>query len=102
MSRDGWDDNMQVQYDSPYGQLIWTLPQEASDVLSQAPAEVRTMALEAFGSHLTILCGAMLKSFGNPGMVDTVNLIMREMREIVERNAEDTDGNNRKGAVNWP
>lgn len=76
-------ERMQARFDSPYGQVIWRLPQDTTDALAHAPPDVREKALEAFGSHLTILCGAMLKSFGNPGMGETLNLIMQELREII-------------------
>lgn len=75
---------MRVAFTSPYGHLTWTLPKEAADVLSRTSPELRVQALEAFGSNLTILCGALLKSFGDPGVVETLNLIMGEVREIIE------------------
>ena len=75
----------QVKYTSPYGEVTWTLPPQAIMALAQAPSPVRDSALEAFGSNLTLLCGAMLKSFGNPAIVETLNLIMREVQEINER-----------------
>lgn len=79
------DPKWRVQYTSPYGDVTWTLPPDAIKALSEAPADVRNAALEAFGSNITILCGAMLKSFGNPAIVETLNIIMREVYEIVER-----------------
>jgi len=77
---------MQAKFNSPYGQLIWTLPQEAADVLARVSPDLRKRVLEAFGSNLTILSGAMLKSMGNPGMVETLNLIMQEVNDIVVNN----------------
>lgn len=76
---------MQVSFSSPYGQVTWTLPPDATYALGLASPELRHQTLEAFGSNLTILCGAMLKGFGNPGVVDTLNLIMKEVQELVAR-----------------
>jgi hypothetical protein len=74
---------MQVTFSSVYGRITWTLPPDATYALGLASPELREQTLEAFGSNLTILCGAMLKGFGNPGVVQTLNLIMQEVQEII-------------------
>jgi hypothetical protein len=78
----------QVSFDDWRGSLTWTLPPDAVAAMAVMTPEMRQRCLESFSSNLGVVCGAVLRSFGDPGVAETFNLIMREMHEIAAPRAD--------------
>lgn len=75
-----------VIFDHPvYGSLTWTLPDEANAAMARLPIETQTVILKSFGNNIQVLCAAILTCFGDPGMVDTLNMIMGEIATLLDQ-----------------
>ena len=71
-------------FNDQQGSLMWTLPPEAAEALRQAPKTVQVQILEAFGNNIGVFCAALLQTFDNPAKVEVLNMMMLELKELVD------------------
>ncbi len=74
---------MKVFFEGDQGSFAWELPPEATAALEAVPAEAREKILSAFGNNIGVFCKALLRAFGNQAKVETLNMIMQEIQEVV-------------------
>jgi hypothetical protein len=74
-----------VGFTNGSGSLTWHLPPIALAALSQASPEVREQVYGAFSANIEVFCTALLRSFGSGAKAQTMNLIMHDLKEIVDK-----------------
>jgi len=74
---------MNVGFEDNRGKLVWTLPQDANQLLSQVEQSQQAQIKDLFDKSLGIVCFFLLQSFGDQRMSQHVEGVMNIITDLI-------------------
>ena len=74
---------MDAGFSDSRGRLVWSLPDEAAQLLANANQEQRSQVMGLFNQSLGVLCFLMLRSFTNPRLAQHLEGVVNIMTDLI-------------------